>query len=205
MLRAPVVFLLTIVFSCAAWPADRTADHHLVDDPARFLYSSSAFAHGQRHGYEDGFHQADEDLQMGRPPRDLRKPVSVKQSGFEKSFGDRRRFERGYRAGYVRGYDDSAHDRPFAPLTDAMSLDLGRLLLLAPQDWPDFDRGFEAGYEQKVSHELDADLDKEERSISDQCAASSGGGFAACLGLRWGSDFAKHSGGDAPGDTAASR
>src|SRR6266478_9941690 len=40
------------------------ADYHLLQDAAKKIYAMSAFAHGHRHGYEEGFHAGDEDYHL---------------------------------------------------------------------------------------------------------------------------------------------
>ena len=63
--------LLAAVFLLACVPGsfaeDNKPDYHTSDDQSRDLYIHSAFAHGVRHGYEEGYHAADMDIHTGTP------------------------------------------------------------------------------------------------------------------------------------------
>src|SRR5689334_19449341 len=43
------------------------SERHLQPTAVGALFLDSAFAHGYRHGYDQGFHLGDLDLHMGRP------------------------------------------------------------------------------------------------------------------------------------------
>lgn len=74
----------------------------------------SSFAHGYMHGYEEGFHVGDLDIQMGRSFRNIQKQEQFKRkSGYRTSFGDKSSYEGGYREGYLVGYTDSYAGRNF--------------------------------------------------------------------------------------------
>ena len=112
-------------------------DYHLSQDPNRVLYASSAFAHGHRHGYEDGFHAGDEDYQLRRPaafPQKL-----PKGKAYKKEFGDRKAYLRGYETGFKAGYADSYSGRSFR-LWSAQEIKTANPV-------HEFDQGIAAGYE----------------------------------------------------------
>jgi hypothetical protein len=101
---------------------DPSLDYHLTADAAHALYSASAFAHGHRHGYEEGFHLADQDVHMGRRARSLEK---VGLQGYRPAFGDKGIYQRGYWLGLRAGYDDSYNAREFRPTAEVLSAQLG--------------------------------------------------------------------------------
>src|SRR5215470_5980325 len=57
---------LAVMLLAAAWMAAGTDPEAHMNDPAGPLCARSAFAHGYLHGYEEGFHNADLDIHMGR-------------------------------------------------------------------------------------------------------------------------------------------
>src|SRR5438270_9733174 len=116
MLRALKTFVLLL--SATAIAAAQN-DFHLSKDPNRQIYLNSAFAHGHRHGYEEGFHTGDEDYQ-------LRKPAALEQKlpknkGYRKEFGDKASYLQGYETGFRAGYADSYSGRAFRLLTGSAS------------------------------------------------------------------------------------
>lgn len=109
--RAVLTSLLAIAASSFAQTADRKPDAHLSDAAAP-LYVHSSFAHGYIHGYEDGFHTADQDLQFGRLNRGVhRKMTGHPEANVETA--DRGSFRKGYEQGFGAGYRDSAAGREF--------------------------------------------------------------------------------------------
>jgi len=177
-LFGPRILILALLLG-TCWAGDTSPDYHLTSDPARYLYASSPFAHGQIHGYEDGFHQADMDIQMGRGEENIQ-TKNIKMHGYQSEFGKRESFERGYKAGFVRGYEDSWADRPFRAMPDARKYDVVSLVLLPDRDLPDFDRGFQAGY---------LSLTASNPKFAHQCESSSETAF--CTGLKWGGRLAQ--------------
>lgn len=87
-------------------------DFHLREDQARKLYSVSAFAHGHRHGYEEGFRTADLEIHLGRQQRELREK-DIPKADYRKEFGDKKYFRHGYAQGFKAGYRDSYYGRSF--------------------------------------------------------------------------------------------
>lgn len=105
-----IVAVTVLLFVCVAAQAQRD-DWHLF---TRDVFVKSIFAHGYMHGYEQGFHNGDVDLQMGRTFRDVKVQQEYKKPvGYLEQFGDRRLFETGYRAGFLVGYTDCLAGRNF--------------------------------------------------------------------------------------------
>jgi hypothetical protein len=103
-----------LVFLAALVPqASSLEDLHLKNDLASELYSVSAFAHGHRHGYEDGFRRADHEYHFGYQARPLKLKDVPKPTGYEKGFGDKDLFRKGFRYGFMAGYSDSFAGRSF--------------------------------------------------------------------------------------------
>lgn len=100
------------------------SDQHLQSDPARAAYQRSSFLHGYIHGYEDGFHAADVDLQMGRGAQALRKNKQFRhpKSSYRYEYGDERRFVRGYVSGFNVGYVDGVNGKAFRATYETQSL-----------------------------------------------------------------------------------
>ncbi len=147
--RVAVRVMLCIV--AVAWPFTAiAADPHLSTDRARALYNKSAFLHGYMHGYEEGFHCADLDLQMARGFRDVRASRQYKKpSGYHSSFGDKHLFEAGYRKGLFVGYTDGYAGRNFRAVALVRQAAGDLLDKDDPQLKPDkiFDDGLLKGYE----------------------------------------------------------
>ncbi|MEO6119797.1 MAG: hypothetical protein ABIP12_03835 [Terriglobales bacterium] len=91
---------------------DTRGDFHLREDQARKLYSASAFAHGHRHGYEEGFRTADLEIHVGRQERELREK-DIPKADYQKGFGDKKFFQQGFAHGFKAGYKDSYSNRSF--------------------------------------------------------------------------------------------
>jgi hypothetical protein len=135
--RALAILLTAALLSATAASSDKRDDYHLTDDGARSVYAQSPFAHGYRHGYEEGFHDADLEFHMGRHARALKTKDVPRTIGYEKTFGSKDRFRRGYEPGYLAGYADSHAGREFHTLaaTD-IATDHGKA----------FDEGFGSGF-----------------------------------------------------------
>src|SRR3954468_2754206 len=137
--RALKTFLLLLSASAIAAAQN---DYHLSKDPNRQIYLNSAFAHGHRHGYEEGFHAGDEDYQ-------LRKPAALEQKlpknkGYRKEFGDKASYLQGYETGFRAGYADSYSGRVFRLVAGSGSAALqSNIEKVAARD---FDQGIAAGY-----------------------------------------------------------
>ncbi len=138
--------LLLLVFVSVAFGQ---TDRHLMTDSARNLYQRSAYAHGYIHGYEDGFHDGDIDVHMGRGER----PVSLLKDyrncdgGYQRSFGDKKYFQLGYRQGFREAYSDSIRGGQFRAIDQANASAAGMEQtndsLLSGKE---FDQAFSAGY-----------------------------------------------------------
>lgn len=126
------------------------ADDHLVIDHAKALYAQSVFAHGYRHGYEEGFHIGDQDLQMGRRMRNCEKISEYKHGRdyFKPAFGEKSGFEKGYRQGFSRGYEDAFAGREFQVVNSGRVAALGiSNASLSNIQLRAFDSGFSSGFD----------------------------------------------------------
>src|SRR5437868_3557115 len=93
--------------SSSHWPI--AAERHLQPTSTGALFSNSAFAHGYRHGYDEGFHVGDLDIHMGRSARLIMKAGEFRQPGreYNDAFGSKQLFHEGYQAGFHSGYSDA--------------------------------------------------------------------------------------------------
>lgn len=106
-------FCLTIL-ALGVFAYGEQPDYHVTRDPSHSSYLRSAFLHGHRHGYEEGFHAADQDLHLGRQAHPFDKRFRVpKTIGYRSDYGDKKNFRHGYEAGYAAGYSDSYSGRDF--------------------------------------------------------------------------------------------
>jgi hypothetical protein len=142
-----VLLLLFLMAGAVLAAAQQSPDPHLAAARTRALAGTSAFVHGYLHGYEEGFHLADLDLQMGRGARDLGKCKQAHDArGYRRSFGDKRSFQHGYRQGVRVGYADGIAGRAFRAVRELESA-AGLAAHAAPaHPDPVFDKGFSAGY-----------------------------------------------------------
>lgn len=139
---------LLILVTAAFLPgAEDPSDWHVTSSPAAVLFSKSAFAHGYIHGYEQGFHAADLDLQMGRDARDPTRRKEFRElAGYHTSFGSKAFFQSGYRAGFRVGYADSYAGRQFRAIAALRNAAAG--LAEAPLEPSNtFDEGIASGYD----------------------------------------------------------
>src|SRR5438270_5139399 len=93
--------------SSSQWPT--AGERHLQDSSTGALLSDSAFAHGYRHGYDEGFHVGDLDIHMGRSARigtELKESRPARRE-YNNVFGSKDLFVEGYQAGFHSGYSDA--------------------------------------------------------------------------------------------------
>jgi hypothetical protein len=133
----------SLLFLALALPAigaqPENSDTHLSGETAKNLYAASAFAHGLRHGYEEGFHEADRDLQLSAfSVEDIPVKKPGKIIGYQASFGPKESFRKGYEAGYRLGYADSLKGITFRMNPPAVDV--------AAVPDKDFDHGVQYGY-----------------------------------------------------------
>jgi hypothetical protein len=142
--------------------AEQPPDYHVTQDPAHVVYANSAFAHGNRHGYEEGFHAADGDYHLRHSPNWSK--VS-KANGYKREYGDKKSYMQGYVYGYRAGYADSYSGHEFRGnqelidfATDVPALvnqgpDVGKVVsnYLPRPDTYTFDAGITAGYKDGAS------------------------------------------------------
>lgn len=141
---APIRFVVSLSFLLLCLPSfAQDTDWH---ETSLDLFAKSPFAHGYMHGYEDGFHTGDLDMQMGRNFRDVKYHEQYKRTaGYKPSYGDKSSYEGGYRSGYLVGYTDSYSGRSFRAA--AWLRQTNRAAVAAHTQW-DFkvDAAFKQGY-----------------------------------------------------------
>ncbi len=110
-----IVCLCLLLSVCGVGFARDAKDRKYVEDSfAVTLYSSSVFLHGYVHGYEEGFHNADVDIQMAHGFRDVGTMTEYKKVGdCPANSGDKSVYERGFRQGFRVGYVDGMSGRSF--------------------------------------------------------------------------------------------
>ncbi len=174
---AGLLFAVIAILPIAAQPGQAPADGHVTQDQARELYRRSVFAHGYMHGYEDGFHLGDFDLQTGHNSRDLRQVKQFREakSGYQRAFGNPEEFRTAYRLGFSMGYGDAMAGREFRAVRAVRRAAHG--LIDPPHPGPgtsiSFDRGFGQGYESgKVHGEVAGRKQASYNSSPSACVAS---------------------------------
>lgn len=144
-LSGPAILVLAV--AAFTFSSDNPPDWHVTSTPASAICLKSAFVHGYMHGYEQGFHAADLDLQMGRDARD---PVKLKEyrdvAGYRNEFGDKHSFAAGYREGVRVGYADAFAGRHFRAVNGLRTAALGLPQAAGIQPNKLFDQGFATGY-----------------------------------------------------------
>jgi hypothetical protein len=138
------LFYLLILFTTMSFAQER----HLGNEFASTLYTRSAFAHGYIHGYEDGFHSGDVDLQLGREARDPASFPSYKHAcaSYHSSFGSKSSFKFGFEDGFRAGYADATRGLAFRAVWELRNASNGLELTSAPHESQRFDVGFMDGY-----------------------------------------------------------
>jgi len=131
--------LLVIALSFPALAAQHDADPHISADSGTNLYAASAFAHGLRHGYEEGFHAADRDLHLSAFSFDeIAVPKARRVVGYRSEFGSKESFQKGFAQGFRLGYSDSVKGIAFRMTPPVVTI--------AAKPDGDFDRGVRYGY-----------------------------------------------------------
>ncbi|HZU22530.1 MAG TPA: hypothetical protein VE998_06825, partial [Terriglobales bacterium] len=136
--------VFALVAALPAQPAEPASDQHL-SDPAAALYQRSPFAHGYIHGYEEGFHVGDQDLQFGRLTRGDRRKTSA---GHPRPAlrGESASFREGYDQGFTAGYRDSVAGREFRAIAALRQAAAALGEGARAQDDGGFDAAFMTGY-----------------------------------------------------------
>jgi hypothetical protein len=136
-----------VLWSC--WAVAGEGCPHLTSERQR-LYRQSAFAHGYIHGYEQGFHLGNQDLQLARQARDITKFEEYRQAtkDYRSQFGSRNAFRSGYRDGIVVGYTDARSGHTFRAIYEARIAagSLEKLAEAPPEPDQHFELGFMDGY-----------------------------------------------------------
>ena len=114
--RALLTLLLLL---CSSWILAATCPHLASERGS--LYQHSAFAHGYIHGYEQGFHLGNQDLQLARNARDINRSDLYREAAdeYKSGFGARDAFRAGYRDGLVIGYTDATSGHSFRAIDEA--------------------------------------------------------------------------------------
>jgi len=122
-------------------------ERHLQPTSVGALFLDSAFAHGYRHGYDEGFHLADLDIHMGRTAQQMTKH-DFRQAGreYNSSFGSKAHFQQGYEAGLSAGYADAFSGGEYQASERAKLASSGLADALPPSRRQYFDEGFAGGY-----------------------------------------------------------
>jgi hypothetical protein len=134
------------------WPL--AGERHLQDSATGALLADSAFAHGYRHGYDEGFHVGDLDIHMGRSARVT---VALKESppagrDYNNAFGSKQTFDEGYQAGFRGGYSDAIAGFEYRASKRTREAAEG-LAILPPSRRKFFDEGFAGGYKSAQTHD----------------------------------------------------
>ncbi len=139
------LFLSVLAPICGSGQA---VDRHLSSDPAHVLYQKSTYAHGYIHGYEDGFHNADIDIHMGRGERPLSVMKDFRDSdgGYRNEFGDKQYFRLGYKQGFREGYSDAIRGGQFRAIDQTRKAAAG-IGAAGDLKRKEFDRAFSDGYD----------------------------------------------------------
>jgi len=146
--------IFSLIFAVSLLAQAQPPDYHITADPFHATYSRSAFLHGHRHGYEDGYHAADQDLHIGRPAQILSPKFRVpKAMAYRSDYGSKASFRHGYEAGFIAGYSDSYTGRQFNHPPEQMVAAPPKKNLEAPAQPPasatsdaEFDSGVYEGY-----------------------------------------------------------
>lgn len=124
-------------------------ERHLQANSVGALYANSAFAHGYRHGYDEGFHIGDFALQLGGDVNLILSPKEYKQAprAYRGDFGSKESFDQGYEAGFRSGYGDAITGEEYC-LSRRMSTAAAGLTLeiLPPNRRAHFDEGVAGGF-----------------------------------------------------------
>lgn len=111
--------LLPVLVFCCSLAVAATCPH--LSSERAPLYQRSAFAHGYIHGYEQGFHTGNQDLQLARATRDISKSDEYREAAKDLRLRSEARdaFRAGYRNGLVVGYTDAVSDHSFRAIDEA--------------------------------------------------------------------------------------
>lgn len=122
-------------------------DMHLTVDPAHAAYQKSSFLHGYIHGYEEGFHVADIDLQMGHRARAVEAIPEFNHPPGKRDVpgAHHARFTSGYFDGFRAGYYDGIQGKDFRAAQELRRLSAGVAGLPEPSLDLHFDAIFDEG------------------------------------------------------------
>lgn len=177
---------LASVLALAAIPAIAQADIHISADPATGLYQRSSWAHGYIHGYEMGFHNGDLDLHLGRGWRETKQMKDSKKMQYRNEYGDRKVFEKGFKAGFDVGYADALTGKEFraAKLARETAAKLGGGI--EPHQQKELDWALSSGYLKGRDAGLNDGRLKSAYSPEKGACAEQKACDSFLLGYRWG-------------------
>lgn len=142
-------FTLLLILTSSGFARDASkAQPYNEDSLASALFSTSVFLHGYVHGYEEGFHNADIDIQMAHGFRDVSTMSEYKKVAVcPANAGDKNVFERGFRQGFRVGYTDGMSGRSFRAVRSLRLAVAG----VSTADWnqrrrESFEMGIQEGY-----------------------------------------------------------
>ena len=147
MFRSALLAAALLATGIVASAQKKPLDPHYTASRTSAIAHKSAFVHGYLHGYEEGFHLADLDVQMGRGARDVGKCKEARAlAGYRREFGSKNVFENGFREGVRVGYGDGISGRAFRAVGELDAI--GATAMLPVDGRPDasFDQGFATGY-----------------------------------------------------------
>jgi hypothetical protein len=130
--------------------AQSSPDTHVTLDSARELYQSSSWAHGYVHGYEQGFHIGDLDVQLAKGARDPEKDESAKIR-MRQVYGDLKNFSRVLKQGLLVGYADAYSGREFRAFRELRKLAQDFEPVTTSSNDQDGDRAIDEGYKKGLA------------------------------------------------------
>src|SRR5919112_5890421 len=141
-LQLATVSLICLLAFAIPLSAQSPSDIHTSLDSARNFYTASSWAHGYIHGYEQGFHLGDVDLQLSKSARDPRK-CDGSEIKMRSDYGDRGSFKRGFKQGLQVGYADAYSGREFRAVRELHRLAQG---VESPHSDRKLDSALDEGY-----------------------------------------------------------
>jgi len=146
MFRVLQAAVLTGVWLLTFTALAQEADRHTISDPAQVLYMRSSWAHGYIHGYEQGFHTGDLEVQMGHEARPLDQFKVYREISGYLGEDDHGAFRRGYREGFRVAYHDALSGGVFCAIAQIRRAAEGleKQARLAKRE---FDQALAEGYE----------------------------------------------------------
>lgn len=143
MRKLVVILTCFVLFPILAISQNR--DPHFDTPQLAPIVRQSTFVHGYLHGYEEGFHLGDFDLQMGKIERG-EYGVKCPTKGYRKDFGPKPMYESGFQQGFAVGYADAASGRSFRAIENVVAATAPATAASGTRESAGFDRGMMFGY-----------------------------------------------------------